>query len=282
MLNILHLSDLHFPVENMVAFESDFTNYLCELIESLGEEDFYFLISGDITFRGQEQGYKDASRIFRNIIQRCSPQLKRERIIVCPGNHDIVSNGKFRPFELLDGFTSEIRRDNFFSFTNQNQKILETEDALFLVINSSYNLDRRYGLINMDDLRISLRQASLDKDRIKVVVVHHHLINQFQHDTSAIRNAYEFIHLLDYYGFNVILHGHQHNNMDLPIGKSNMFIFGVNTPGFENPGYTNGISYYSISKNIVRRKQYIFSKDNQVGARIGGFKIVEENSYESI
>ncbi|MGR5963615.1 metallophosphoesterase family protein [Bacillus cereus] len=280
LINILHISDLHFPIENLVTTETQFINSISGLIESIPDQSFYLLISGDITFKGEKAGYDEATRIFKEIIQRCKHKIKKENILLCPGNHDISKTcGGKSAFDLFDKFSYSIRQDQVFTFSKKNQELYETNDALFLVTNSSFNMDHRYGYIDIEGIKSILNGESLKNDKVKIAIVHHHLINQFQDDISVLRNAYPFLSLLDHHKFDIILHGHQHNNMVLPLGHASILTFGVNTPGFVNPGYTNGISYYKITKEVVNRKHYIYSHDHNINGSIGGYQKVSDTNY---
>lgn len=277
MLNILHISDIHFPSENMCITESELRKGIINLLESIEEDNVYLLISGDITTKGIPQGYKEATAFFKEIIKQSKGKIKPRNVLLCPGNHDIVSGSNF---ELFDSFSYALRGDSTFLYNARpSYTTYELEDTLFLGINSVYHLDRNYGLVNINELAEGLKRMEIDSFTRKVAFTHHHLINQFHHDTSSIRNASRLITLLDYYGFETIFHGHQHTNTNLMLGKSQMFTFGVSTPGLQSYGYTNGINYYKLSQEGLDSTRYIYSRDNESSGLFGSFKAFESKLY---
>lgn len=277
MINILHISDLHFPIENSVTTEGEFIRAIGDLIDSISDENLYLLISGDITFQGKREGYEDASRIFKKIIGD-TDKIKADKILLCPGNHDIVlTQGGENAFSLFDAFSFALTNNKTFTFSQKNNVIYESEDAIFLIVNSSYNMDHKYGYVDIPSINNSLKSIDTDNNKVKVAIVHHHLINQHRNDTSVLRNAYQFLKLLQHYNFEFILHGHQHSNMESLIDK--ISVFGISTPVFKYEGYTNGVSYYQISNENVRRKHFVFSKDNLINGIMGGYRLSTTDDY---
>ncbi|MEK3885731.1 metallophosphoesterase [Paenibacillus sp. PL2-23] len=268
MLHMLHISDLHFPSENLIFAERELRNGLVELIEDIDAENLFFLISGDITFKGRPEGYREATRFFQDIINSTGNKIKPSNILLCPGNHDIVREGGFEEFNV---FAYSLRKDNRFSYGDKSYVIYETETEFFLGINSCYHLDHQYGFVNIEELSRTLERIEFRKHTRKVAFTHHHLINQFQNDISSIRNASKLIILLDEYGFETVFHGHQHNNSNLVLGRSQMFAFGVQAPGFPMPGYTSGLNYYKINDDGLELWKYIYSRDNVSQGNVGGF-----------
>lgn len=276
MINILHISDVHFPSEGLILTERELRMGTIELLKSIKDEDIFFLISGDITFKGNADGYTEATAFFKEVIKQSDGKIKSENILLCPGNHDIVRE---TGFELFDRFSYSIRNDNKFFYSNQTCVIYESNDTIFLGINSSYNLDRTYGFVNIQHIQDALQHIDIRNYKRKIAFTHHHLINQFERDTSSIRNASQLILLLDHYGFETIFHGHQHNNSNLILGKSQMYCFGVSTPGFEMQGFTNGLNYYKINDEGLTLHKYIYSRDHVINGRVGGFNQVASVQY---
>lgn len=95
--NILHLSDLHFGIESTekiteyaLTCRKKVLSGLIKKIEGLNSvwKPDILVITGDIGWKGREEDYEEALKwIEKNIIDILN--IKRENIIVIPGNHDI-------------------------------------------------------------------------------------------------------------------------------------------------------------------------------------------------
>ncbi len=100
MLNILHISDLHFgivPDEKHSTTSIQRRNYvLSKLIEktreisATNEKPDIIVISGDIGWRSKSSDYDLASAWINKLLEACS--LSWDDLILCPGNHDINRN----------------------------------------------------------------------------------------------------------------------------------------------------------------------------------------------
>ena len=58
-------------------------------------------------------------------------------------------------------------------------------------------------------------------------MLHHHLIPVSHDRSSAVSNAYEFLNVCENNGISLILHGHQHINLETKIGNNRCKISGV-------------------------------------------------------
>lgn len=260
-MNIIHISDLHFGEHHeSVYLKSDLKKALTNLIEEVGKEDFVLVISGDITFKGSSNGFRAAKDFFNDIITDRS--LDRKRILVCPGNHDIIKNEPQR-FKTLNEFIYFLRKDNILDFRNKNFVSCILDDVFFLLINTSYHLDWEYGLVDEEIYSyIEDNKNRIDNCRYKIAITHHHFLNQFKNDISAIRNSYPMLYALDTAEFNLILHGHQHAAQTMPIGKSRMQILSARSFNYPQKGYPNGVNHYLIrDRELIKQNIYEFSRD---------------------
>jgi tetratricopeptide (TPR) repeat protein/predicted MPP superfamily phosphohydrolase len=97
-INILHISDLHFGIENLEGiseadlnkrrttlfkFKVNFKNFLKYNPEWKPD---IIAITGDIGYAGKEQDYKLAQKWLEDLISAL--KLKPKNLIICPGNHD--------------------------------------------------------------------------------------------------------------------------------------------------------------------------------------------------
>lgn len=262
---LLHISDPHFGDTNSVLTRHEVECVLRNLLNEAGQ-DVLVVVSGDISFRGQEQGYSQASDALRQVFGGVS----KKRIIVCPGNHDMVksASGASR-FEAFDRWSAALRNDKHCTFSTQSCRHVEFDNASFLVINSAYHGDIKYGLVNLQEMDAALADITKmpAQDRPRIAVLHHNLIPfSGRADESTTRNAYQVLTRLIEHGFLLTLHGHQHASLELGVGGGGglMKICGVSSFRYLTPGFVNGASIYRINDaNQVSVQRYAISKDSQ-------------------
>ncbi len=235
-----------------------------DFLSELGT-DTILVLSGDITFKGSQEGYDNAMAFFAKYVARGA--IKSGNILVCPGNHDIMPNN---PFLGIDAFTYSLRRDKRIQFSTRTTFSILVDDVYFIVSNSSYHFNHKYGLSDLDSISEALRQTPPPTNSIaKVFVTHHHLFPLFEHDASVTRNAYALISLLDQNKFNLILHGHQHFAMGFPAGYSPVHTFGVGSFNLVNHGVMNGFNLYELSLDEIRVSQRTLVLDGPLGSHSG-------------
>ncbi len=128
-INILHLSDLHFGIENTIAvtlaeLEKRETT-LKKLIENLKKisEDHkewkpdIIVISGDIGYAGKKEDYLLAEEWFTQLLSNLN--IGNESLIICPGNHDryvenVVKTNRKYPNDIKDS------DDNWYEFESED------------------------------------------------------------------------------------------------------------------------------------------------------------------
>jgi 3',5'-cyclic AMP phosphodiesterase CpdA len=257
-MNIIHLSDVHFGNKESTFVNESIKKPLISLLNEI-ESPTTLVISGDITFKGSKEGFTEAKNFFDEILQ--SNNLERKHIIACPGNHDLNAE-ESNPLTLFNDFIYSLRRDNKFNFRDKSFSSTIIDDVFFLVINSAHHLDHKYGLIDEGVFSyIEDKKTEIDSCTFKVAITHHHFLNQFQDDTSVIRNGYSLLYALDVAKFNLILHGHQHTIQNMPIGHNNMQIESPRSLNFHEKGYNNGLNRYHINGSSIEKISYTFSKD---------------------
>ncbi|MEC0313653.1 metallophosphoesterase [Bacillus subtilis] len=263
---MLHISDIHFPDQEWNSPMYIYLDAFHKLIDEINDRDLLLILGGDITTRGNAKGYQQAEAFFNDIIKKKG--LNRKHVLLCPGNHDIESSSPY--FNGFDVFAYSVRNDRTFKYTESNHYVFETDECFFLIINSAYKYDHRYGSVDVEGITATLGKLNINPNKNKIAIVHHHLLGQFEDDVSTIRNAYPFLQLLDYYNFQYIIHGHQHSNMYMPLGKSRIKTIGVRTPTLNVPGYFVGVNVYELRAEELIIHPYIFSRD------MGGFTKLEE------
>lgn len=264
-MTILHLSDLHFGDPKAALNREDVSHVVGSLLAKAGP-DVMLVLSGDISFKGQMQGYTEARDALQRVLEISS--IPRDRIIVCPGNHDIVrSAASASPFEAFDAWSAELRNDKRCTFSTSTCRLVRCRDADFLVINSAYHGDIEYGLVDLSRLDAVLADMDADAAHVqglpRVAVLHHHLIPFSGHgDKSTTRNAYQMLTRLIRHGFALVLHGHQHALLELGVGDGSMKLCGVGSFRYNTPGFINGASVYRIDElKQVSANHYAISKD---------------------
>ena len=210
-VNILHISDLHFGIENtkeiseaeLIKRKTTLSKFI-KNIKSFSKKNFNWkpdliVITGDIGFAGKRQDYKLANKWLENLLSAL--EIPHEHLIICPGNHDRNIKGLERdyPQDIEDSDEywynfknekNEIRFNEFITFSkeflkplyldNQKQDLAGFRDIMdirFLVLNSA-----RYAIGGDDDrgkLFLGWPDVNLmDKENL--------LINSNKFDSSII------------------------------------------------------------------------------------------------
>ncbi|MBI1791859.1 MAG: SUMF1/EgtB/PvdO family nonheme iron enzyme [Acidobacteria bacterium] len=93
MINLLHLSDLHFGYDKDSSAQAERDEALDLLIRGLGElkpqwKPKILVISGDLTWKGKADGY---TRLAEWLTDKLFPStgLTAKSCVICPGNHDV-------------------------------------------------------------------------------------------------------------------------------------------------------------------------------------------------
>lgn len=264
-LTILHISDLHFG-DPTAAFNREEVGRVVQNLLAKAGPDVILVLSGDISFKGKRQGYTEARDALHAALETSS--IPRDRIIVCPGNHDVVkSAASFSPFDAFDAWSADLRNDKRCTFSTTSCRLVSCHDIDFLVINSAHHGDIEYGLVELTRLDALLADMDADAERghgvPRVAVLHHHLIPFSGHrDKSTTRNAYQVLTRLTKHGFSLVLHGHQHARLELAVGDGSMKLCGVGSFRYITPGFINGASLYRMNgRNQVSADHYAISKD---------------------
>jgi len=257
-MKLIHISDSHFsnikPPFDLYSLRKAFSDFE----DIFSKNNTYMIVSGDVTLKGNENGYIEALNFFNEIWLENGGT--RDRFIACPGNHDYC---KFS-FSAFDAFVSGIRRDNLLNFSNSSSNIVDTENATFLAVNSSSHGDTAYGYIDIERLHAKiladLTKCSTTKQR--VAIVHHNVFGIYKDDSSAIRNSLAFVKILDENNFNVILHGHQHSQTVIKLGENKMEVYAGRSLNFSTPGVVNGIAELDFDGAKWTRENKVLSYDN--------------------
>jgi len=267
--DIAHLSDLHFGNPKAHLRRSDVSKALDTVLAQLKAPASLLIISGDITFQGNKEGYKEAAEAIKSAIER--HHMPASNVFVCPGNHDIVIEELGNPyFTSFDAWSAQVRNDKFCTFANRPARLIKNEIGDFLLLNTAYHADHKMGLVDLAAVKELLKNESHapkgEPQRLRVAILHHHIVPVLPEDTSTTRNAYELIGLLDKHGFSAVLHGHQHAILDLTIGQSKMRLSGVGSFGYLTAGYMNSVAVYRGQEGAIERvERYGLTLDSSTG-----------------
>lgn len=252
-LDIIHLSDLHFGDSQALFNEDELSGALCSYITDNTDEPI-IILSGDVTSRGQKDGYAHATTFIERLVSEGG--VKRSNLLFCPGNHDIVNNS----FNEFDTFSYGARRDHEFTFSNASYRLMESQNTILLALNSSYHLNHQFGLIDDGVFNLDL---SAYQDKRKVLVFHHHVLNQFNGDTSAIRNGYDLVQFIEKNGFCLAVHGHQHTDQHYHVGKNATPVVSARSGNFNQSGYLNAFNHYSLTGEDISFASLVFERSSR-------------------
>jgi predicted MPP superfamily phosphohydrolase len=257
-VEILHISDLHFRKQSNVDLIAN------ELIHDLKNTLYigalkYIVVTGDITQTAEEDEYNNAFKFFRKL--RETFQLPQERLLICPGNHDVnwaqgnKAYDEAKEKELKRAKVCEANLDsywkrfkNFSDYTEQatgsrypldpnKQAIIHEfpeDQLLFLSLNSSWKIDRFHK--GRTDINSAALDKALDdiengsyKNWIKIALLHHPVCLPISSDKNY--TSHGWFERLTGKGFKLILTGHVHEStmLSAPPSHGELHLIGVGT-----------------------------------------------------
>lgn len=255
---LLQVGDLHLlevgkdtlSVPNCVSSIKDQVNNLIPC-----DSQIILAICGDITSKGDKQGYELSIDFFRQLNTALNRKIG---VVIAPGNHDIAphisaSHSRFSSF-------NQAAWD-----IGQKQQLSETITAIshaigdieFIIVNSAYHAEHAYGKVDIQSLRQLLsKQTSLDR----IVIVHHHSFAVDSDKSSGLRNSYEFLQVCVSNKSKAILHGHGHMDTSLSVGVERCQVIGVGSLFYPpNLNFNNQFNIIRISNgqiNLIKRYRY--------------------------
>ncbi len=199
-LTICQISDIH-------CGSSYFIPDLLErsILEINDLEPTAVVVSGDLTDAGYRQEFEASAEYIQRF--RC------ENVMVIPGNHDSRNVGYIH-FERLFG---------------ERYSCIDFDEAVMVGIDSSEPdlNDGRVGREHYEFIHESFAKAGDDK--LKIFVIHHHLIPipGTGRERNIIFDAGDVLELLDDVGVDLVLSGHKHVPYSWKLEK--MFIVNAGT-----------------------------------------------------
>lgn len=282
---ILHISDLHFVAkyerEGNSKFDDSFKlRFIRDLEKGLVKNSLkikYLIISGDVANEGEEREYKEAL-LFLNELQK-KFKIKKENILICPGNHDItwdalrkkldkLPEGKMKEAHTYHDVKFQCFKSFYSSFFEEEKefscnsavvdKIIDNDAKLIIIgLNScfkeSFQKNDHIGFIEPISLSENVKELFSNEkyyDYDKLLVMHHNP-EDFKNEEGSLSNWREISLILGNY-FPTTICGHIHSS----TGKGE-----VRTSG--NKYYVSVGSFSKIGKNIKNAFNLIYLLDGK-------------------
>jgi hypothetical protein len=252
-LTILHLSDLHFGshhayVPEDIATETDPPSLQTALISDLtelGVRSDFVVVSGDLTSTASPDEFFQAED-FLNQLKRVNRPQRKQRVIVAPGNHDILwqePDEQISPMPSGKGHENYIRfqhrwrsrrddppeRASYWEFYEKDTRkgVGLPFNVAFMVLDSC-TIEARgetagIGYVGSQyrELKKTLEPRILASPApcLKIAVLHHHLLPVAALEPmpppgkrfSLVRDAAVLLENLIADGYHLVLHGHKHD-----------------------------------------------------------------------
>ena len=232
MIKIIHLSDWHIQEElgekKMIAKK---------LIDTVGDQiqkddKVAVCICGDIVDKGSDgdilKKYENAKIIGNMLKEMLTSKTTDYRIMVVPGNHDIrlkpqpffekcmCRRERSYNFDGFRDFAAELTgSEDYNNYTKQSIISVEFADITWLLCNTAYHGNRRYGRIDAERIKKELADAK----KPTVLLMHHTLFSSDENDSSTLRNGYEIVNSIKSNTI-AILHGHTHGYKKVSLGDN--------------------------------------------------------------
>ncbi len=211
-IHILHLSDIHFQVApDKIWRNLEREKIWCELIKTIDEHianqkiklDFV-AVTGDISFSGKENEYKEVLKYFKTLKQVVG---RKTPILTVPGNHDLdqskikwpslretVTSGKSSYFLEDSANITNMLKSRFFFYYGEFLKATspnaagKSEDYFWvkklagkkvsvLGLNSAWASEKDtkedYGKLDIGDVQCRQALNKADEDSFKILLIHH-------------------------------------------------------------------------------------------------------------
>lgn len=199
IINILHISDIHYKTATTTFKESQLDKYNPDLLVVTGD-----LVQADGNANTIAERYEQCKKELIKLAKQLFKYEWRDRVLIIPGNHDyasmneVIANDDGRAFsgakppKITDivnprvkfayylGFVSSFRRD----FFNSNRYIdydinyidnrFDDWGISFLLLNSSSGVSAyRHNKVALSKSKISMLSNKMDDDMFNICLIHH-------------------------------------------------------------------------------------------------------------
>lgn len=181
-LTICHISDIHC---GNIRFIPDLLDRTIFEINDL--DPTVVVVSGDLT----DAGYREEFEMAAGYIDR----IECDHVMVIPGNHD-SKNAGYIHFERLFG---------------ERHSVIDLDDVILVGVDSS-EPDLNDGQVGREHYRFISEAFSAARDKLKIFVVHHHLISLpgTGRERNIIFDAGDVLERLIETRVDLVLSGHKH------------------------------------------------------------------------
>ena len=181
-LTICQISDIHCGNARFISDLLDRT-----IVEVNRMDPAVVVVSGDLTDAGYREEFEEARRFI--------DRIECDHIMVIPGNHDARNVGYIH-FERLFG---------------ERRSVLDLEEVILVGVDSS-EPDLNDGQVGREHYEFITETFSEAGDKLKIFVVHHHLIPLpgTGRERNIVYDAGDVLQRLVDVGVNLVLSGHKH------------------------------------------------------------------------
>ena len=251
-MKIFQFSDLH--LDDAFKFDEykDMLKKMCQIMRnnSKNDETLYLICCGDIVNKGICTGY---NKIAKKVFDFIKDQLATHKIefVYVPGNHDLCANTLTDYNNFIKEYNSNI------DLMNNNATLYSTQDFDFLLLNTTFHKDIKYGNIDLELFKSEIKKST----KPIIVVMHHTLMSRYEDDCSSIRNAYGLFSELEKNNVFCVLHGHTHGFSNILIGDK-CRVVGIGSLFAHIPNCNNQFNMIDITLDRVDRvTNYRYNSD---------------------
>ena len=267
MLNLMHISDLHFGPFFMPEVAEEVLKSAAALKPDC------IIASGDFTQRATVEEYAAARKFL--------DQLPPVPLVVCPGNHDVplyrVWERIFKPHENYQAYISKKLND-----------VVILPQATIVSLDSTAPLRAiTNGRIRRDHLAFTRDAfAASPPEKVRIVVAHHHFATAPDYERSSVMpKAKRALDVFEACGVEMILGGHLHrayvgNSLDVYPGKDRkhgivIIQSGTTTSrrGRAREREKNSFNWIRVTEDSIRITHYMYFDD------AGGFAAFSRHIY---
>jgi len=270
MLALLHITDLHFGKKDEEIFPDklDLAKSVAAAVarSCRGAQHKLLVVSGDLVYQGKKDLYYEAKVFIEELCKAWG--AKAEETLICPGNHDIVHSESdvFAPINALIYDLTHLESRTFIDKTSIS---VSTPEADFLIINSAFKGDHKFGSVDLKQLAKFNTSA-----KPRIAVLHHNLIGVCENESSTGRNAYPVLREFNRNKILLALHGHQHMLEDLPLGRPPCRVICAGSLNFRSSNATpNQFNLILLRGKTPKIFRYIWSPDTFTRRRPGAWKV---------
>lgn len=296
MLNILHISDLHFGFDKDSAQKAQRENFLNGFFDYLKDiakkTPFnYVFITGDIGYSAKESNYNEAIICIEKLLKCLN--LDVGNLYICPGNHDVdreyLNDKEFpqqqlRANELLkverlqnlkEGFKNystfckKVGLNTYSIENNENYLVgvHKTSDINIICLNTSWlaksDKVENEMWVGSNFLEVIKSEKKLNPDLMTITIFHHPKDSWNSNEKAtyySTKNTFNLACELS----DMILFGHTHELTNKPDNWNDPFICGVGAL-YDKNVYSYNFKTYEIDvhqKKVVEMNEYRFDSSS--------------------